>query len=152
METATGGTDYIVSAPEGTAVTVPTHSGPLAVEGGLAMVATAGQEVRFASLVGGKRLEWNGHRLLLPEPILRGKVARYENDGPNCWLELDRALPNPNALIGRTILAGKGEKYTGYEIRAIEGKRIYVRKDGAGVDLLPCEEWRLVLSASLNLE
>jgi hypothetical protein len=152
VETATGGTDYIVSAPEGTAVTVPTHSGPLAVEGGLAMVATAGQEVRFASLVGGKRLEWNGHRLLLPEPILRGKVARYENDGPNCWLELDRALPNPNALIGRTILAGKGEKYTGYEIRAIEGKRIYVRKDGAGVDLLPCEEWRLVLSASLNLE
>jgi hypothetical protein len=143
------GTDYVVSAPEGATIRLQTPSGPLVVQGGLAVLSTTGDALRFASLVGGKRLEWNGHRLTLAEPVLRGKVRRIENAGAACWLELDRALPQPATLVGQTITAGRGEKHTGYEIRAVEGARVYVRQDGDGVDVQAADNWELALSATL---
>ena len=150
VDLADGGTDYVVSAPEGKSVSLATPAGPLTIGGGLALVATKGKSLRFASVVGCARLSWGPYKVALDQPVLRGKVMRVANEGADCWLELDRPLPNPQALAGRTILAGRGEKRTGYAIRGIEGTKVFVRRAGEGVDAGPADNWEFALSAALE--
>lgn len=136
--TTSKGVDVIIWG-DGTGVEVETALGQVKTDGTLAVVSDT-----FCYLSGGSSLqvgELETHCDVLPQ---EGVVKAFENGNDDSFFETDVAVED--VWIGKTVLVDDGKSITGYTVKAIDGLRVYVKKDGQGFDFGGGKKWWFVQS------